>query len=168
MSLQAISNSPKAFCFSAYSSTICSSGISLYLLRCKLYQGYAFKKVLDEVGHVCTFYPRSSCFQWDAPTKTRPGPRSRLTSARWRLLGAGRRVECAKVRSSAKRLALRIWLGRACALLAPDTSCAGLHEERDSPAAGTLNSCRLSEVVGSLLEIYSGSKVRRLVCLEIS
>ena len=72
------------------------------------------------------------------------------------------------MRSSAKRLALRIWLGRACALLAPDTSCAGLHEERDSPAAGTLNSCRLYEVVGSLLEIYSGSKVRRLVCLEIS
>ena len=114
------------------------------------------------------FLPPKLLLPMGRPHQDQTRPRSRLTSARWRLLGAGWRVECAKVRSSAKTLALRIWLGRACALLAPDTSCAGLHEERDSPAAGTLNSCRLSEVVGSLLGIYSGSKVRRLVCMEIS
>ena len=70
------------------------------------------------------------------PNQDQTRPRSRLTSARWRLLGAGWRVECAKVRSSAKTLALRIWLGRACALLPPDTSCAGLHE-----AALSVQSC---------------------------
>ena len=65
------------------------------------------------------------------PTKTRPGPSSRLTSDRWRLLGAGRRVECAKLRKSTKTVLKRIWLGHACAVRGPDTSCAGLHGKKE-------------------------------------
>ena len=77
--------------------------------------------------------------QWDAPSKDQTRPlQSSYLQADGACLGlALQRVECAKLRSATKTAHLRIWLGRACVQGRPDTSCAGLHEERDSQAAGT-------------------------------